>query len=208
MHSTGSNTNWPGHIRTEVKPLFKGKQTGLTTIELMLVIVLLGIALTLALPSYRAMIEKRRLVQGTEQVFAFFNSAQAVSARTNSAVTVSWTKSSEVDWCLGTVLGDTACDCTEASAAEADFCAVQTTETILNSMEAGNPRIVSPTASNGNLSYDPVRGMLSSADDALSFDFHSESGDYQLRLLVAATGLASVCSVDATHQVPGYSVCP
>lgn len=188
--------------------MFKGKENGLTSIELLLVVVLLAIALALALPSYRAMIEKRRLVQGTEQVFAFFNSAQAVSSRTNSAVTVSWSKSSEVDWCLGTVLGDSACDCNETSAAESDYCAVQSAHTVLSSMAAGRPRIVSPETSSGDLSYDPVRGMLASADDALSFDLHSESGNYQLRLVVAATGLASLCSVDEAHKVPGYPVCP
>ncbi len=188
--------------------MLKGKQNGLTSVELMLVVVLLAIALALALPSYRAMIEKRRLVQGTEQVFAFFNSAQAVSSRTNSAVTVSWSKTSEQDWCLGTVLGESACDCNETSAAEADYCAVQSAHTVLSSMEAGSARIVSPADSSGALSYDPVRGMLASADDALSFDLHSTSGDYQLRLVVAATGLTSVCSVDETHKVPGYSICP
>lgn len=178
---------------------------GLTMVELLVSITLLGILLSLALPSYREMIEKRRLTQGAEQIFAFVNSMQGVASRSNSMVTVSYARTAEDDWCLGATLGATPCDCTESDSGQAAFCAVDGSETRLTNDHVGNDRILESMSGDGAYAYDPVRGLT---DDTLDIGLHSPNDNYQLRLTVSNTGHAVLCSKDADHRVPGYAECP
>lgn len=185
----------------------RSRALGLTTIELLVSITLLGILLSLALPSYREMIEKRRLTQGAEQIFAFLNSMQGVASRSNSLVTVSYARSAEDDWCVGAVLGDSACDCTQAVPSATDFCVIDGSETRLTNDHVGNDRILEAMSGDGAYAYDPVRGLMADLDDSLDIELHSPSDSYQLRLIVSNAGHAVLCSKDAEHDVPGYAVC-
>lgn len=186
----------------------RDKCLGLTIVELMVSLVLLSITLALALPSYREMVEKRQLTQGAEQVFAFLNSAQGIASRSNSIVTVSYSRTDEADWCVGAVLGDTACDCTETVSTEADFCGIDGGVARLTNDHIGNTRIMESMAGDGAYAYDPVRGLLVDLNDSLNVVMHSPNDSYQLRLIVSNTGHAVMCSIDADHDVPGYKVCP
>lgn len=180
---------------------------GFTTVELLVSIALLGILLSLALPSYRDMVEKRRLTQGAEQIFAFLNSTQGVASRSNNVVTVSYSRTAEDNWCVGAIVGDTACDCTEVDASQTDFCAVDGREARLTNDHVGNDRIVEAMNGDGSYAYDPVRGLMTDLDDSLDIELHSPSDSYQLRLIVSNTGHAVLCSKDADHDVPGYALC-
>lgn len=189
-------------------PVRRIQVLGLTTIELLVSITLLGILLSLALPSYREMIEKRRLTHGAEQIFAFLNSMQGVASRSNSVVTVSYSRTAEDDWCVGANLGDTACDCSESVSTESDYCAVDGSAARLTNDHVGNDRILEAMIGDGAYAYDPVRGLLADLNDSVDIELHSPSDNYQLRLIVARTGHAVLCSKDADHKVPGYAVCP
>ncbi len=57
---------------------------GFTLVEVLMSVVLMGIGVALALPSYRDMVEKRQVTNGAEQVASFVNSAQGVSMKTQS----------------------------------------------------------------------------------------------------------------------------
>ena len=181
---------------------------GLTTLELRVSITLLGILLSLALPSYREMVEKRRLTHGAEQIFAFLNSMQGVASRSNSVVTVSYSRTDEDDWCVGATLGDASCDCTQTTSTAADFCAVDGREARLTNDHVGNDPILESISGDGAYAYDPVRGLMVDLDDSLDIGLHSPNDSYQLRLIVSNTGHAVLCSKDADHKVPGYAVCP
>lgn len=186
----------------------RDKFLGFTIVELMVSLALLSITLALALPSYREMVEKRQLTQGAEQVFAFLNSAQGIASRSNSVVTVSYSRTDEDDWCVGAVLGSTACDCTESVSTEADFCAIDGGVTRLTNDHVGNTKIIQSMNGDGAYAYDPVRGILVDLDDSLDVVMHSPNDSYQLRLIVSNTGHTVMCSKDADHDVPGYKVCP
>jgi len=186
----------------------RDKFLGFTIVELMVSLALLSITLALALPSYREMVEKRQLTQGGEQVFAFLNSAQGIASRSNSVVTVSYSRTDEDDWCVGAVLGSTACDCTESVSTEADFCEIDGGVTRLTNDHVGNTKIMQSMNGDGAYAYDPVRGLLVDLDDSLDVVMHSPNDSYQLRLIVSNTGHAVMCSTDSNHDVPGYRVCP
>lgn len=181
---------------------------GLTSVELLFSVALLGIVLALALPSYRQMIEKRQLTQGAEQVFAFLNSAQGIASRANQLVTVSYSRTDLDDWCVGATLGAAACDCTETVDTETDFCAIDGADMRITNSHVGNAKILDSVSGDGAYSYDPVRGLMVDLADSLDMVFHSPGGDYQLRLMVSNTGHSELCSVDSDHKVPGYALCP
>ncbi len=188
---------------------FTGRRdAGFSVVELMISIVLLGVAMALAVPSYREMVEKRQLTSGAEQVVAFVSSAQSESIRHNRVLTVSYARSEDDDWCVGAVLGNNACDCMQINTAAADYCAINSVPWIINDTEVGNHELVSSMTGDGAFSFDPVRGLLTNLDDTLVVDMRSGSENYQLELTVSPTGQVQLCSKAIDHQVPGYAVCP
>jgi len=199
----------------KARPSIRTAHLGLTIVELMISIVLLSIVLSLALPSYRAMVEKRQLTQGAEQIFAFLNATQGVASRSNSRVTVTFAHSDNNDWCFGANLGDTACDCAETSTVDPSFCSIDGSDMRLTNDHVGNNKMLD-SVSGVNYSFDPIRGLvyypgtenLLDPDDSLDMVLHSPSSDYQLRLSVSNTGHTSMCSVDSDHHVPGFPECP
>ncbi|MGI9290626.1 MAG: pilus assembly FimT family protein [Gammaproteobacteria bacterium] len=200
------------------KPIFGGLQPpdtnkvlgqrGFTSVELMIAVTLLGIILGLAIPSYRAMVEKRQLTQGVEQVFAFLNSVQGIASRSNSEITISYARTANDNWCVGAVLGATACDCAETNTAAADFCAIDGGTMRVTNDSVGNKGLMQAVDGDGAFSFDPIRGLMVNLNDAPEMTMHSPNGDYQLVLSMSNTGHTSICSKDADHSVPGYDVCP
>lgn len=182
--------------------------SGFTIVELMLSVVLLAIGAALSLPSYREMVEKRQLTHGAEQIMAFVNSAQSEAMKRNQVVTVSYSRTADDDWCVGAVVGATACDCTEESAGEPDFCAIDSAPRIITNENVGNTELVKSIAGDGAYSFDPIRGIFVDLDDSLMVQMSSNDENYQLNLTVSNTGQVIVCSNDSSHTVPGYGVCP
>lgn len=185
-----------------------GRQHGFSIIELMMSVILLAVAMALAVPSYRDMVEKRQLTHGAEQFMAFVNSAQSESIKQNRVLTVSYSRTADDNWCAGAVLGAMACDCAQTNVAAADYCAINSVPWIINNNHAGNRDLVKSMTGDGAYSFDPVRGLMVDADDALAVEMHSDSGGYRMELRVSATGQVVLCSKDAGHSVPGYPVCP
>lgn len=186
----------------------RSKNLGLTIVELMISIVLLGTTLALALPSYTQMIEKRQLSQGAEQIHAFLNSMQILASRSQDAVTVSYSRTANDDWCFGAVIGDAACDCTETNTAAADYCSIDNAPALITNEHLGNIGILQSVTGDGSYSFDPTRGILADLDDALDVELFSPGGEYQLRLLVSNTGHSTLCSKDQDHAMAGYKPCP
>ena len=186
--------------------------TGFSIIEMMIALVLIAIGSALALPSYQNMIEKRQLTRGAEQLLAFINSAQSRSIQWNEQLNVSWSHTGENEWCVGANLGETVCNCTDTDTTSATFCDINNAVSIFGDDIAGD-RVLLKTISgdaggDGAFSYDPDRGLFVNLNDSLSIEMHSRNQNYQLQLMVTNTGQASLCSKDADHSIPGYSVCP
>jgi prepilin-type N-terminal cleavage/methylation domain-containing protein len=201
--------NFPWRRRRKAVSFFSS-QSGFTIIELMMSLVLLAIGAALSLPSYRAMMEKRQLTHGAEQIMAFVNSAQSEAIKQNRIVTVSYVRSGDANWCVGAITGAAACDCRETVVTEADYCAIEAAPRILNNSHVGNTDLVKSMTGGGvdsAYSFDPIRGIFTDLDDSLVVAMSSNSADYKLDLMVSNTGQAILCSHDTDHSVPGYKVC-
>jgi type IV fimbrial biogenesis protein FimT len=176
----------------------------------MMSIVLVAIGTALALPSYREMVEKRQLTNGAEQLASFVNTAQGISSRTNQVVTVSYSRSHHDEWCIGAVIGDTACDCTETDSSANDYCAIDGQEFVLDNTATNDMEFLH-SLTDGAYAFDPDRGLFldqHDLDDSLTMELHSNSRGYKLNLMVNKTGRVILCSDDSSHSVPGYDVCP
>ena len=180
---------------------------GFTAIELLMTLVLVGIGVAVALPSYRDMVEKRQVTNAAEQVVSFINSAQGVAMKTNRVVTVSYAREADDDWCVGAVAGETACVCSQGDPEEADFCQIGSQPYVINAGHAGDLGVMHSVTGDGAYAFDPIRGFFRDLDDSLTMELRSLSGDFRLNVLVNNTGRVTICSVDESHAIPGYAVC-
>lgn len=181
---------------------------GFSLIEVIMSVVLLGIGMALAIPSYRDMVEKRQVTNGAEQLASFINTTQGIAMKTNQVVTISYARSDDDDWCVGAISGTTACDCTQTSTVAADYCQIASQPFILNNSHAGDLELMHSMDGDGAYAFDPVRGLFMDMDDSLTVELRSQSDDFRLNLMVNSSGRVILCSDDTAHRVPGYANCP
>jgi type IV fimbrial biogenesis protein FimT len=184
------------------------RSRGFTLVEVLMTVVLLGIGMALALPSYRDMVEKRQVTNGAEQLASFINTAQGVAMKTNQVVTVSYSRSADNDWCVGAISGTTACDCTQTNEAAADYCQIATQPFILNNSHAGDLELMHAMNGDGSYAFDPIRGLFMDLDDSLTVELRSPNEDFRLNLVVNSSGRVMLCSDGSEHAIPGYKTCP
>lgn len=180
---------------------------GFTLVELMMSIVLIGIGTSLALPSYRDMIDKRQLTNNAERLASFVSSVQTISSRTNQVVTVSYSHTDHENWCIGAVIDDTACDCTETVTTASDFCAIDSQKFVMDDGDTNDQALLHSITGDGAYSFDPIRGLFLDLDDSLTMELHSDNRKFKLNLVVSSTGQVILCSDDSEHAIPGYAVC-
>jgi len=187
-------------------------QSGFSIIELMIALVLVAIAASLALPSYVDMIEKRHVTRGAEQLLAFVNSAQLESVKWNQDLNVSYKRVGDSDWCVGANLGATICDCTVTDTSNAQFCGINGSAWKFDDDLAGDRVLVKAMSGDDGgdnaYTFEPERGIFVNMDDTFQVEMHSSTSKYQLQIMVTQTGQAVLCSKNAAHAVTGYAVCP
>jgi type IV fimbrial biogenesis protein FimT len=215
----------PPRFRSGAYGLGHYRHQGFTLVELMVTVALMAIAITLAIPSYRDMTEKRQVTNGAEQLAAFINTAQGVAQRDNRMVTLSYKRTADDQWCLGMAENDTICNCKTAP----DTCEIGSQSFVIDNSLAGNKAMMHSLSSKSDAYYiDPVRGLflpcevmdrndvkyckpiayadLVDSNDPLDIEIRSPGGDFRLNLLVNNAGRVTLCSMDG-HDVPGYSPC-
>ena len=186
---------------------------GFTLVEVLMSVVLMGIGIALALPSYRDMVEKRQVTNGAEQVASFINSAQGVAMKTNRFVKVSWDHVDDDEWCVGATIvddvGDDPCDCT-GDDGDAPACEIDGQALVLNQSHASDRDLMKDIGGEdtGSYTFDPVRGFSPDLAEDLTFSMRSPSDDFRINLMVNQTGRVILCSGDSSHAVPGYQSCP
>ncbi|MCH8058214.1 MAG: prepilin-type N-terminal cleavage/methylation domain-containing protein [Proteobacteria bacterium] len=182
------------------------RHRGFTLVEVLMSTILVAMGTTLAIPSYRDMVDKRQLTNSAEQLASFVNSVQSISTRTNQVVTVSYERNGHNQWCIGAVINadDTACVCTQTSSSASDYCAIDGQEFVLDESLSNGSELMH-SISGGSYSFDPIRGL---SDASLTMELHTDNRKFKLNLMVNNTGRVILCSKDDSHAIPGYDVCP
>lgn len=197
---------------------------GFTVIELMIVVVIVAIGVALAVPSWKAIIEKRHVVAGAERIASFIGFAQGEAIKRNQEVTVSWYSAGghTSNWCIGMTLGEDDCDCRETTTTESDFCEIDGVAYRLTQRDFVDMGFeFLHTASNlkeSSFSFDPVRGLVTNNEDELLsnsylFYLHNDlkSGGqrlYELQIRLNITGRIRICADDDRRaMIGGYPEC-
>jgi prepilin-type N-terminal cleavage/methylation domain-containing protein len=187
-----------------------GFTSGFTLIELMVVIAVVAIITSFALPSYRTIIEKRQVTSGAEQLGAFLSAVQIEAVKRSENITVSYDFTDSTDWCVGIASGTAACDCSDTTV-DGD-CRIDGQLRIFHPENLNYPGALSGVAGDGAFVFDPARGLVYDDSSLAGYDsaemqFLSDDETYALNVQVSATGRVKYCSDSADKKVPGYDVC-
>jgi len=190
---------------------------GFTLIELMIAIVVLAIITSLALPSYRTIVEKRQVTSGAEQLAAFLSSAQMESVKRSGNIWVNYKWSAMDSWCIGfssvnwEVEAEQACDCT-ITVPGPDACVIDGQLRVVNDANLNFPSIMKSMDGDENFVFDPARGLIndflgSSAFDEAELELLSEDSTYALNVQITRTGRIKICSDSDAQKVPRFETC-
>lgn len=171
-----------------------GRSGGVTLLELLMVVSVLGITTMVAVPAAQEMIGKRRLVDAGEGVFAYLQLVRSEAIKNNSRVYLKF-QGSGLNWCLG-LDESPSCDCNtdgdcQLNGAEhrldsGNFAGVSLSQTFLTDVTGFEPR--------RGLAYTTGVATLS-----------SDSGE--LRVSVGPLGSVSMCSPEGADKVAGVVSC-
>lgn len=186
--------------------------SGFTLIELIVVITIIGIAITLATPSWDQVSQKRKITNAAEQVAALLVVAQSEAQKRNQPVSLAFNRTGNQNWCVGVRLSATGCDCRVTDSSSAQYCTIDGTShrlaaTSFNSLNLTEALDTQPGSGDSYITFDPVRGILQPPGDKLQLTFESTGGYYSLRLIIGPTGLLRICNPNTDMAVAGYSTC-
>lgn len=181
--------------------------TGFTLIELVIVLVITAIGVALAVPTFRAVVEKRQLTRSAEAIATFMNLSQSEAVKRNEDISVNIRRTDHDTWCIGAIAGATACDCSETTTTDPLFCDIDDVPYRITQADViSNPTYelmhrmeVNGTAtSNSSFTFDPIRGTLLNLE-TVNIQVHTNEGsgtsrEYQLEVDVLPTGRVSICT--------------
>ena len=185
---------------------------GFTLIELMIAIGVVAIITSLALPSYRTIIEKRQVTSGAEQLAAFLSSAQMESVKRSDNISVSYSRTDVDTWCIGMVQGTTVCDCTVTDPTATDACVVDSQLRVVDDSNFNFPGIMDAMDGDGDFVFDPARGLIYDDSGFAAFneaelELLSEDSTYALNAQITRTGRVKICSDSDDKKVPRFETC-
>lgn len=168
-------------------------QKGFTLIELLITVVVMGILVAIAAPSFGKLLDDRRLKGAAENLLADMMFAKTEAIKKNQIIRISATGTGAT-WCYG--LNEiNACDCTTANS-----CQIDGVEKVVSNVDYQNVDVVaSSTLDGSSISFTPLRGFA----NGLHLKFSATSGK-ELGAVVSPLGRVRLCSDVASW---GYDPC-
>jgi type IV fimbrial biogenesis protein FimT len=179
---------------------------GVTLIELMIVIVITAILLTVAIPSFRDIIDRNRLKAASENLYSDLQFAKSESIKRNQKVYIVFNAtSSSPTWSYYLTEND-ACDLTESNPKDTDFCGTGDLTNGRMKRQVENtdyPNIkITSKPSSGKLSFSPLRGTAAGGTITME-----SARQKQMSNVVSGMGRIRLCSPTNSQNVPGYPSC-
>ncbi len=180
------------------------RQAGVTFSELLITLSISAILLTIAVPSFSQFVAKRSVAGAANLVATFIENAKMESLKRSEFATLNYQNTEGgMDWCIGVVMGkDTTCDCM----AETPQCLVDSAPMVLSNETYSKFNDLSMVFDDGNVSFDPVRGILSDSESSVSLQIQHNNEEFLVKITLNATGSVSKCS-PAGKKLVGYPTC-
>jgi type IV fimbrial biogenesis protein FimT len=173
------------------------RQQGFTLIELMVTLVLLGVLVTIAAPSFQGMRDRLRIRAAAEAVYSHLEFARSESIkeyRTLFVCIMPGDGSTSADWCLG-ISNATGCDCMTAGSCQFGAAGSLLERTLESSAFEG----VTLSANLAEIRLDGTRG-LSSSTGTITL---TSAGGLVVKVIQSRLGRTRHCSDDPL----GYPSC-
>lgn len=184
----------------------KQKISGVTVLESIIVIAIVGIISALAVPSYRDMIERTQLRQVVEGVKSDLQLARTKAIKQSESVIVSRTTGNAGTWCYGLArnapITKTSCNCKLTDTSNANYCDIK----IVSGAGFASTDMYS---NSGNSTFDFRRGTI--GNNGITFT----STHYAARVVFSQVGRIRICSPSTAANpmppdrvgLPGLSNC-
>jgi len=205
-------------------PRRKNGNKGFTLVELMITIVISAIALTLAVPSWENLVQRRQLTSAAEELASFLTYTQSQAIKSNQEITVTIKRNSGgTAWCVGAIDEDTKaangldhCEC-DAAVGDSTQCAIdgevsRVLDANFEKFTMSGSQVGNTDSLDFNFNFDPVRGLKVADDGTVDGNTHevtlaSANGHWSLQVDISVTGRVNVCNPDADMEVPGFDSC-
>lgn len=177
-------------------------ERGFTLIELVVAMVVFGILVTIAVPSFTSLMDSIRVKRAGDAVSAFLINAKSEAIKRNTTVTVVFqTADSGATWCAGMATISN-CDCL----ATPNTCTLDGVARVLRGSDSYRNTLLTSaagaSADGTDFSFTPTRGTV----DAGSVQVQSANG-LQVRVVVSGTGRIRLCSPSGSGNIGGYPSC-
>lgn len=165
------------------------REQGFTLIELIIALVIVGILVTVAVPTFNNFIKNYRISANADQLYYYLQYARSEAIKRNANIYISFQTGDT--WCYGINVGS-ACDCTTAS--NCNLGAV--------SYAATGQQTLSTTGMSGNSVYFEGSHSAASATSSVTFTQFGESAPL-VTIRIGRLGSLSTCATG----ISGYAAC-
>lgn len=177
----------------KMKPARRHCASGFTLVEMMVVIAIITILASVAIPSFGSFFDRHRLRGAADTLFGDLQFARMEAIRNNQFVFVNIKTGSS--WCYGMKVGS-ACDCSKPSS-DANYCSLK-----LVNANGNTGTTLSTSTFAADPSFDPVQGLASQAGSAT----FTSTANAQAQISLSLLGMVSLCTPSGSASV-GYAAC-
>jgi len=168
----------------------KKQSLGFTLTELMVIVAIIGILASIAVPSFQDMIERNRLKEAVESLKSDLMFARTEAIKRSQKVTVSRKTGDAGAWCYGLTINAT-CDC----AASPSTCEIKTVS------GAGYTKTNIKSVWIADLGFDFRRGSSGTSNACFS------STKYTAKVQTSNVGRVTICTNNNSTALSGYDYC-
>lgn len=172
--------------------------SGVTLVELLVVLAITAILLTVAIPTFADMLERFRVKAATEKLFLYLHHAKSEAIKRNQRIQLTFNSSNNgAVWCYGLKI-DATCDCTIEGS-----CQIDGVQKVINSNEFTGVSIEPHISLPGNyFIFENVRWIMAATYGHVRF---ISSRGKQARVIVSRMGRIRTCSPHGSANIPSYS---